>query len=219
MIEPYYDVDGITIYHGDCRDVLPHIKADMVVTDPPYNIGCEYLSYDDSMTTTAYKEWVDEWWALLPAAGRLVFCGVGNLKHWTRLDPVAIGCWYKPGSPSRANPFQWNEWEPVLLWGLAFAQSDVWRYPTSRQPDVGNHPCPKPIGLLTQILKKCKNKGAILDPFVGSGTTLVAAKRLGRKAIGIEIEEKYCEIAVKRLAQTELFREVEQPRHEQLAML
>ncbi len=106
------------------------------------------------------------------------------------------------------SPFGACNWEPVLFWGDTKPQKgcrvDVIRAGIVPIPDssLGGHPCPKPdlwaIGLVEMLSER---SDTVLDPFMGSGTTLVAAKRLGRKAIGIELEEKYCEIAAKRLAQ------------------
>ena len=88
-----------------------------------------------------------------------------------------------------------------LLWGVNFKLSDVFYESIRMQTQVGDHPCPKPLRLLKKMIENLRTEGNILDPFMGSGTTLRAAKDLGRKAIGIEIEERYCEIAAKRMSQ------------------
>jgi DNA modification methylase len=203
-VKPYYEHAGITIYHGDCREILPQIPAgsvDLVLTDPPYNVGKEYGDHNDNMNREEYDNWIESWWEILPSHRRIIFPGVGNLFLWGKRQPVATGCWYKPGATGKANPFQWCEWEPILVWGCSFSGSDVFRATVGKQSDVGNHPCPKPLLLFKRLLERLRTQGSVLDCFLGSGTTLVAAKHLGRKAIGIEIEERYCEIAVKRLQQ------------------
>jgi DNA modification methylase len=139
----------------------------------------------------------------------LVFPGHGNLPVWWEIArPGHVGCWYKPGNPAGGGLVQFCEWEPWLLWGKRMALSNVVRATITRQRDTGDHPCPKPVLLFTELLKRAKAT-SVLEPFVGSGTTLVAAQRLGITAIGIELEERYCEIAAKRLSQEVL--PLEQP--------
>lgn len=198
---PFYDEDGITIYHGDCREILPYVSADIVVTDPPYNAGMDYGSHDDAMPVEHYRAWCESWLALLPTERLILFPGWGNLNWWATHHPASMACWYKPGNPGRGGPFQWAEFEPVYLWNVSFWGSNVFRAPISVQIGVGDHPCPKPLSLMRQIFARLRTPGSILDPFMGSGSTLVAAREAGRSAIGIETEEKYCEIAVQRLAQ------------------
>jgi site-specific DNA-methyltransferase (adenine-specific) len=206
MIEPYYNHDGITIYHADCREVLPRLpRIDLVVTDPPY--GINYQSHhrhtiypkirgDDKLPTSVIAQLIG-----LATRAVYVFCRWDVLKHLP--EPRSVVAWIK------------NNWS---MGDLAHEHGRQWEaccfYPTSghefikRTPDVihanrtGNnlHPTEKPVDLITELIGA--NVGSVvLDPFMGSGTTLVAAKQLGRKAIGIEIEEKYCEIAVERLKQ------------------
>jgi DNA modification methylase len=201
---PYYDHDGITIYHADCRDILPLVESvDLVIADPPYNAGIAYLSHDDRMPDDEYREWCASWFSECDRIGTrvIVFPGHGNLPvWWTLRKPSNTACWYKPGNPAHGGSIQYSEWEPWLYWGPFMGGSNVIRATVSKQRETGGHPCPKPITLYRQLLVQTK-ADTILDPFMGSGTTLRAAKDLGRKAIGIEIEERYCEIAVKRLAQ------------------
>jgi DNA modification methylase len=204
---PYYEDDAVTIYHGDCRDVLPHLglETDLLVCDPPYNVGCIYDEHNDRMAPDEYETWCREWWRYCQIATRrqIVFPGHGNLPMWWRLGdikPSGVGCWYKPGNPASGGVFQHCEWEPYLLFGRARGLPDVIRATVNRQAGVGDHPCPKPLKLYKAILAKSKAE-SVIDPFMGSGTTLRAAKDLGLPAIGIEISERYCEIAVRRLAQ------------------
>lgn len=205
-MKPYYqDPDGqITIYHGDCREILPTLApVDLVLTDPPYNAGMDYGDKtNDKRPVEQYQDWCREWFELLPTDKILIFPGWGNQNFWATINPTSMACWYKPGNPSGGGPFQWTEFEPVYIWHLSFSGSNVFRAPVSNQDAVGTHPCPKPLNLFRQIIKRLRTQGTILDPFMGSGTTLRAAKDLGRKAIGIEIEEKYCEIAARRMSQS-----------------
>ncbi len=205
---PYYDDGQIQVWLGDCRDVLPTLErgcVDLVLTDPPYNAGKAYGAHDDRMPPAEYVSWCRDWFTLVRAvcSRTIIFPGHGNLPVWWEISkPSAIGCWYKPGNAG-SSTIGWVEWEPWLYWtgnkGL-LGGSDVIRAPVGKQPDTGDHPCPKPIELMKRLLLKCKSE-AVIDPFLGSGTTVVAAKHLGIRAIGIELEERYCEIAARRLAQ------------------
>ena len=212
---PYYDCDGITIYHGDCRDVLPYVEADVVVTDPPYGIGAIWKGGNGHGWARSQAQGVlrNVWDSEPPDADtiRYIYNAAQQVIIW--------GGNHFPLPPSRS----WLVWnkpergftlsEAELAWSNLSQPVRVFDY---RRSDVGReHPTQKPLALMEWCISFTTG-GTILDPFMGSGTTLVAAKRLGRKAIGIEIEEKYCEIAAKRLAQTELFREVEPPQVEQV---
>ena len=204
---PYYSDESVTLYHGDCRAVLPSLEAfDLAVCDPPYNVGKDYGPYtDDSMGPGDYENWCRSWWAPLRKVTRCaaVFCGHGNIPMWYHIEkPAAVGCWYKPGNPA-SSILGHVEWEPWLYWhggdkGL-LGGSDVIKAPITAGQAFG-HPCPKPISLLTQLIVKAR-ASRVIDPHAGTGTTLVAAKQLGRQAVGIEINEAYCEIAARRLAQ------------------
>ena len=201
---PYYDCDGITIYHGDCLEILPYLpKVDLVLTDPPYGVNFEYLSYVDSITT-----WHDLITKFLPLARDMATmlimpsCQIKELPWiYTNFPPDWIICWYK-GSPGHVAYIGFNDWEPLLVYGKKKGLQMHDYFYCQPAPANNGHPCPKPIKWANRLIDKTTEKGNLVcDPFMGSGTTLVAAKQLGRKAIGIEIEEKYCEIAVKRLGQ------------------
>ena len=204
-MKPYYSKNGITIYHGDCRDILPSVEADFVITDPPYNAGINYGKHNDNMGQNDFKEWLAQWWQLLPER-KIIFTGLVKWQDYASLAPTALGFWYKPGNPASGGAYQWSEGEPIMSWGVAFGGSNVFKRSVGKQSGVGSHPCPKPLSLMLEIITRCKYKGdQLVDPFMGSGTTLRAAKDLGRQAIGIEIEERYCEIAANRMSQEVLF--------------
>lgn len=194
---PYYDDGTCVIYHGDCRDVLPHIQGDLVVTDPPYGIGV--AGWDVLVP-------VDSWLPLARQIGPVVlFCGVKGCFDYPR--PDWIGAWMRLASTQRMGSLRgFNNWEPILMYGLESLSNDVISLPNMPDVDAREHPSPKPRRLMATLLTRLP-VGLVVDPFAGSGTTLVEAKRLGRRAIGIELEEKYCEIAAVRLAQGVLFGE------------
>lgn len=224
-MKPYYEHAGITIYHGDCRDVLPQIeKSNLVLTDPPYGVGFNYGNgYKDSHS--GYGEFLRTWLELAESLTDrcAVFQSARNVTWWSawfgqrayRLIaiPKLFAQWnvgsdvqwstdyvlyWRPGEES-AGPKQSDakEHAPEHTPRDFFVSSDVCR--VGMRPD---HPCPRPMDAMRFLVDTLSQTGQlIVDPFMGSGTTVKAAKDLGRRAIGIEIEEKYCEIAAKRLSQ------------------
>ncbi len=204
---PYYEQDGITIYCADCREVLPSLPAgsvDLVLTDPPYGVGFQYANaYQDREQD--YREWMLPVFEEMRRVGKLVMLTTGMRHLWMYPPATWVMCWAKPGSPRRSDLGGFNCWEPVLVYGKRriwqdYKQFAAWNNITK---DAGKeHPCPKPLNVYLWLMGEGSDEGAlVLDPFLGSGTTVLAAKQLGRRAIGIEIEERYCEIAAKRLAQ------------------
>ena len=202
-MKPYYQDEWVTIYLGDCREILPELpKVDLVVTDPPYGVGFTYSSYVDTEENffANIEPVIRDCVARFPAV--VLFMSMKRL--WDMPRPKSLLCWAKPGSV-RINPMGgFSEWEPILVYGKVRYQNDFKYLPDclNHLKEAGNFPCPKPIRLLLWLIAKEKSQPqTILDPFLGSGTTAVAAKTLNRKCIGIEIEEKYCEIAAKRCSQ------------------
>ena len=185
-MEPYYDHNGVTIYHGDCRDVLPHISYDCVVTDPPY------LNFN----TEHGKDWVQtSISSVLPSIDCHAFVFWPTMTVPPYENPTALHVWHKPNGQSNEHYefiYEYNGKKVCRCFRVP-----IINYKTL--PEWTPHPTQKPIKLVSQLANR--TKGTILDPFMGSGTTLRAAKDLGRRAIGIEIEERYCEIAAKRLEQ------------------
>lgn len=202
-MKPYFQDDAVVIYHADCRDVLPTLAGvDLVLTDPPYGVGFDYASHDDSIE--AWRGLMDvlvPWIRQNVSMGVLPSCQINELKWVYRHHPPDwLICWYK-GSPGTAAYVGFNDWEPLLVYGKTPGlQMHDYFY---AQPETPNgHPCPKPIRWAAYLIARATAPSQLVcDPFMGSGTTLRAAKDLGRKAIGIEIEERYCEIAAKRMAQ------------------
>jgi len=219
--EPYYDHKGITIYHGDCREILPTLEAnsvDLVLTDPPYGIKYKNASWSDrpedykGLMVFLTKEcnricsgWIFVFQAMLNAP---------RFHEWfpSEYRIFAAAKNFAQVTPTRIR----HSWDPVVFWcngDKGKPQQGV----VNRDYHVGDtasvvsngqcgHPCPRPLDTIKYIAGIASgDQSLVLDPFMGSGTTLRAAKDLGRRAIGIEIEERYCEIAAERLRQEVLF--------------
>ena len=203
-MKPYYEHAGITIYHGDCREILPQLpKMDAVITDPPYGINAARSRNSQKWGWTDFE--VTGWDKERPSAELLRSVAMS----------APITCIWGGNYFTDALPLghKWLIWDKCQTdFSLADAelawtntQGAIRRISYSRalaMQDGKDHPTQKPIAVMQWCIRQvAPNAEVILDPFMGSGTTLVAAKNLGRKAIGIEIEERYCEIAAKRLAQ------------------
>lgn len=202
-MKPYYEQDGITIYHGDCREILPHLpKVDLVLTDPPYGIAKVWkggsnpkYGWGKAKSESGLRnEWdnpLDQSFArsLCFIAPKAIIWG-GNYYEF----PTSR-CWLVWNKPER----NFSLAEAELAWTNLDKVVRVFDCPRSDQGR--KHPTQKPLKLMEWSINMAGDTNIILDPFMGSGTTLVAAKILHKKAIGIEIEEKYCEIAVNRLGQ------------------
>lgn len=202
-MKPYYEHGGITIYHGDCRDILPQLPpCDLVLTDPPYGIDLDGIGCNTHNKTRFIEgdgEKFDPHFLL--GYPRVILWGGNNFA-----DRLPIGgwlCWDKRVVP-RADVIRGSPFE--LAWVNSRQKFKIYRvqHCGAINADGANqerwHPTQKPIKLMRSILMDFPST-EVLDPFCGSGTTLIAAKQLRMKAIGIEIKEKYCEIAAKRLSQ------------------
>jgi DNA modification methylase len=212
---PYYDKDGITIYNGDCREILPTLEGvDLVLTDPPYEVVAsgggigkqrEYLADIEDFTDCGFDDAIlDRFtnWACFCSKQQLpkLLGRVGD-RRWM------IVTWNKPNpTPLCHNNYLpdteyiVHAWQPGRLFGEFRDKSRFIVRPVEKNPY--DHPNVKPLDVVAKMLRLgSQTRELVLDPFMGSGTTLVAAKLLGRRAIGIELEERYCEIAVERLRQ------------------
>ena len=220
---PYYDDGkGIQIYLGDCRDVLPTLgPVDHVITDPPYSedthAGARYggdgaagsLIDFASVSATFVR---DAFALTAPARWCLATVDWQHMGHLKQCPPdglrfVRFGIWNKPdGAPQFTGDRPAQGWEAIAIlhklggkmrWNGGGNRA-VWTHNIARE----DHPTAKPLSLLRELVSLFTDPGeTILDPFMGSGTTLRAAKDLGRRCIGIELEEKWAEVAAKRLAQ------------------
>lgn len=245
MKKPYYSDDFATIYHGDCREILPTLqRADCIITDPPYSdhvhanarsgsgkitnsitrvsdLGFSAMTIELMVFCAAEFARVSKRWVL-------TFSDVESSHSWRAalesagLEYVRTGAWLKEGAtPQFSGDRPAVAFEAITIshprgkknWNGG-GKHGIWSFPIvlNRGGDSPRlHTTQKPVDLMAALISDFADASdTILDPFMGSGTTLVAAKQLGRKSIGIELEEKYCEIAAKRLQQEYLPLTIEQ---------
>jgi len=249
-MKPIYDIDGITLYHGDCGEVLPQLIecVDAMITDPPYGTGIR--DWDNLPNEAVWQE-------CRRITDLFAVCGyatnhfqIAELFRGQSLKLLAYIVWHHRNAPVPSTGLTrvHQDW---AVWGMKTAQIDAtavrdkysengiwaadkfrksWKFPNPKKPnephpegkrcsdlweidteftgfnkDKAGHPNRKPIKLMERLIALLTKSGNIvLDPFAGSGSTLVAAKRLGRRAIGIEIDERYCQTIIQRLGQTEM---------------
>lgn len=207
MIKPYYEEDGITIYNAPCEKVLPQLeKADLVLTDPPYAIAAGIVADRPTKWQRRAGKQTEEWdnatqdetvLSLLQMAPKVVVWG-GNYYPL----PPSRGwlTWFKPDAPPSMASVE-------LAWTNQNQNArQISHSISATNAERVGHPTQKPLAVMKWSIKQMKNVGGILlDPYCGSGTSLVAARWFGMRAIGIEINEAYCRIAVERLRQRSLF--------------
>ncbi len=220
-VTPYYESKCVTIYHGDCRQILPRLGVHgLVVTDPPYNVGYHYEGYSDNLSPEEYQEMLR---AVCPLPCVLIhyaedLCALS----WTlEKIPEKIVAWVYPSNTVR-------QWRGIAWWGCKpdfTKERQDYRNPTDKRiseriangerarlydwwemnqvknvaEGKSEHPCQIPTAIMRRILK-ITDCSLVIDPFAGSGTTLLAAKQLGIPSIGIELNAKYCRIAAQRCA-------------------
>lgn len=196
---PYYEHAGITIYHGDCLEVLPHLDpVDLILTDPPFGIG-NFVQTTGNVRGEAVK------WNNTTPGGDVFRLIRDKSAHRIIWGANYFNCFEGCGA------LVWNKNQPMpnfskaeiasVSWGNKIELIDLtWTNYVNTKDTC--HPCERPIALYKWCITQVPTAvNRILDPFMGSGSVLRAAKDAGIKATGIEIEEKYCEIAAKRLQQ------------------
>lgn len=216
-MKPYYQDDAVTIYHGDALELVSilHRGVDVVLTDPPWGISGSSGTLNVARGKGNYAgSFVDDEAniksVVVPVIGALI-ASVGCVvvtpgsRHLTLYPgPQSFGCFYQPASVG-LQTFGNGDAQPIFYYGknaLGRNMGVPCSYQLTESPEDFGDPCIKPIKAWTKLLNNISQQGQlVLDPFMGSGTTLRAAKDLGRRAIGIEIEEKYCEIAARRMGQ------------------
>jgi site-specific DNA-methyltransferase (adenine-specific) len=250
-LKPYYEADGVTIYHGDCREILPQLgdeSADLILTDPPYghNNNNGDLAHNREHALGLVKKGKARAGEARPIANDgpeandLVRWMFGEAKRL--LKPGAVICCCCGGGGPNPQFARWSMWldgavgfkhmviwdkgglgmgwhyrrnyETVLIgekpgaackWYGGNSQGNVIRI-SGIKPQATDHPTPKPEPLMAIFIRLHTLPGElVVDPFMGGGTTLLAAKNEGRRAIGVEVDERWCELAARRLSQGALF--------------
>lgn len=218
-MKPYYENDLIRLFHGDAREVLPQVEKGLVITDPPYNVGYHYAKYTDRMESEAYHAMLRE---VCPLPCVIIHYMEDLVAlSWTLEEiPEKVVAWVYPSNTAR-------QWRGIAWWGCKpdfTKEGQDYKNPKDKRiaklieagkrarlydwweinqvKNVGAektaHPCQIPLQLMARILKITDSE-LVIDPFAGSGTTLLAAQQAGRKAVGVEMDEHYCEIIANRL--------------------
>lgn len=203
-VAPYYDDGTVTIYHGDCLEILPALGTEFaLVSDPPYGIDFQYFNrrrrgkINDAKTIANDAKAFDP--SHLLAYPSSVLFGANYYADKLPLGKWVV--WNKRDQREKASLFS----DAELVWhngsGATVSVFNWFWVGYYKKGEMGtsHHPAQKPISLMRYLIERVE--GTVLDPYMGSGSTLLAARDLGRKAVGIEIEERYCEIAVRRLSQ------------------
>lgn len=212
----YYQDDYVTLHLGNCLDVTDWLTADVLVTDPPYGVAWESGNFSNAANLKNQTVANDHNADVRDAA----------LNLWGKRPALVFGSWRIPRPANTNNRLIWHKaanipgmrtqpWfaadEEIYQLGTGFTgkpEQNVLVTHDRRDGAYGEvarygHPTPKPVGLLERLIAKCP-PGVIADPFAGVGSTLIAARNLGRKVIGIELDEAYCETIATRLAQQPL---------------
>ena len=212
-MKPYYQDDAVTLYHGDCREVTEWLAADVLVTDPPYGVAWKSGQFSNARVALEEEVANDH----DPAARDAI------LAMWGDRPALVFGSWRIPRPRRVNNRLIWHKaanipghrtqpWfaadEEIYQIGTGFVgkpEQNVLVTHDRRDGANGEvakigHPTPKPVSLMGRLIAKCP-PGVIADPFAGAGATLLAARINGRKVIGVELREDYCEIAARRLDQ------------------
>lgn len=235
--QPYYEHDGIAIYHGRCENILPLIgSVDAIITDPPYltsgdsvpigktgKNGGVAMVYEQSKAVGVPWGYSLDWIEAAKATSPKHWIVYANYKMLgglcSVLDPQTVFVWRKSNAPRMTRPVPRLDCE-FVVWARTGGKCDrmgefdsmVVDVPMPQAGCMANerilergsgkavHPCQKPLAVVRPFVDRLE-AALICDPYMGTGTTLLAAKLCGRRAIGIEIEERYCEIAAKRLSQ------------------
>ena len=228
----YYEDEFVTLWHGDCRDVMANLgdrSVDCVITDPPYDarthkgaktnkgaghgvkaVHFDAFTHERQIETFAELARITRRWVVTTLATSTAFRF--DLDPPPGLRCLRVGAWVKPNPmPQISCDRPGQGWEPILFlhredvkptWNGG-GRHGVWTHPVVQGE---GHPTVKPLPMVADWVRLFTDPGdLILDPFAGSGTTLRAAKDEGRRAIGVELDERYCEVIAKRLSQDTLF--------------
>jgi hypothetical protein len=190
----------------DVERLMAGERAACAFSDPPYNVDYEYADTKDDRTPQEYTDFNRAWFGLLCSNSerQVITPGGNNLALWLAdvQRPYHTAVWTKTNALTRGKVAHCMCWEPILFYGEQWPReraNDVFDFPVGLQPDVGGHTCPKPLKLLVDIVSNYVPDGAcVLDLFLGSGTTLIAAEQTGRVCYGMEISPRYCDVILAR---------------------
>ena len=211
-MKPYFQNHLVTLYHGDCLQITDWMEADVLVTDPPYG-----QSYKSNMDRGSRTSWHDAIVGDETTESRDAVLGLWGAEK----AALVFGTWKVQKPKATKQTVVWDKTPCGFMGDLSipFGSAHEEIYCLGKTGWTGNreasivrvqmlmsadksrpdHPTPKPIALMEKLISK--TVGTIADPFAGSGATLVAARNLGRKVVGVEVEEKYCELIANRLSQ------------------
>lgn len=186
----------------DVEKLMDGAKADMVFTDPPYNVGYDYSEYDDNKSRKEYVQFLRD---AIPLVSKTIIHN-GNKKIVDMAEafgePYHVGCWTKTNAMSPSSISSFSVWEPVFFYGKFKRKdgSDLFNYPISNQKDTGGHTCPKPLRMCVDMINDFNEGEMVYDPFLGSGSTLIACEQTNRTCYGMELDPKYVDVVRKRWA-------------------
>jgi len=204
---PKHKVACLDVLAGDAIGALARGEAvELLATDPPYNVGLDYnQDTDDEKSAEAYREFTQLWFEIAASMTerQVVTPGCNNLSLWLRLfAPYHVAPWVKTNAMTNGKVSRFWCWEPVLFFGEHWPRgrpNDVFDFPAGMHKDTGGHPCPKPVRMWADLIANYASEGAaVLDVFLGSGTTLVAAEQTGRRCLGLDISPSYIDISLTR---------------------
>ncbi|MHB8883088.1 MAG: DNA methyltransferase [Thermodesulfovibrionales bacterium] len=216
--KPYYQDEYCTIYNSDCRDILPYLRGfGAVITDPPFNVGKNYGAYSDDLTDVQYEQSMREIVSLCRVAANNQGWVVprNKLRLWLDLLPDSHLVIVRRAAQGPIRHSWSDQYTPVLAAGRPTRKErDLWD--DIRLPDEGyffredtlEHPGYTPLHLMMRLIDLLGGNG-IIDPFAGTGTSLLAARRLGIKAVGIEVDERWCDVAAQRMKVNQMLWEPE----------
>ena len=206
-MKPYFETKLGTLYNCDCIDFMQEMddnSIDLVLTDPPYGVGVEYDKFEDTQENLKHLISNAMNHILRISKRTVLTCGQSNIWHYPKSDWIMA--WINKAGVNQ-NKWGFTCWQPILCYGKdAYRSNNKGARPdyiehSEASKKIG-HPCPKPDKFWVKLLDRCSviKSDTVFDPFIGGGATGIACEKLGRKWIGVEISEKYCEIAAKRIS-------------------
>ena len=195
---------GDALVKDNVEELLNYTKVDMVLTDPPYNVGYKYNSYDDNKSEEEYKAFCTQWFQICEAESKFIVItpGTVNLAMWATIKPWrSVAPWIKRNATNNGEISNLRIWEPIIFYGMTPHRrpTDLFEHNIIILPKAVKHSCPKPVSLYQDIIRSFQ-ANTILDIFGGSGTTLIACEKLGKTCFMMEIDPNYTDIIRKRYA-------------------